>query len=140
MSIEIQMFNADAAAARFDGMIHQIARFGNPGIAHFIREWQSEDLDRKHPFLTGKSPHWSGGHVSAQTTVRPHSRYEVQHSKAFQARLGRRLRGKKHPRLIPAVQRLRWSTRPILRAGLWEQLVERITKAFNAEISWARKK
>ena len=80
--------------------------------------WQTDDVHRKHADVR----HTRSG---VRTTFRPHSRYEMMRRRRSARRLIRR------GRYVP-----RWSTRPILRQQLLDELYERIVKMLHEKFKW----
>jgi hypothetical protein len=119
VGFNFQMEGLDAIAARIDGMVHKLAHAKAVDVGQVLSEWQTKDMHRRRPFTMR-----SRRKGRAVTVVRPHSRYEMQHSHRFQMKVRRRLK-RKPDAAIPLVRR-RWSTRPILRAELEEQLSQRV--------------
>jgi len=132
MSLTIQFQNADEAASRFGKMIDRIGYFAGVEMPREMSAWQTQDMHRKRP-ATKRGP-WAHHQKSASTIIRPHSRYEVERSKAYQAGLLRRLRRAR--RVIRTHIELRRSTRPILRESLYQQFIERLSAAFYETITW----
>src|SRR5215831_4537153 len=98
-----------------DGMIHRIDHLGRVDIGAELSAWQVDDLHRHRPFtMRNRRAH------TATTKIRPHSKYETQHSRrAFGRAVRRILRDK------PTMYR-HWSTRPILRKEMYDRLCERL--------------
>jgi hypothetical protein len=116
-------------------MIGHITYFGSVEMPRELSQWQTEDMHRKRAGT--KRKRWRAHKTSAVTLIRPHSRYEVQRSRAYQTGLRRRIRSKrKRPSEAIVAARLRRSTRPILRESLYQAFTQRLTAAFHETVSW----
>jgi hypothetical protein len=113
---------ADELLKKFETFGAQIKEL-HSSIPQALKDWQVEDLHRKHPSQKTRS---FRNRVIATTKILPHSRYEVMKSR--QARKLRRRR--KHTGVRPP------STRPILRAGLEEQLHARLITLASEAMKW----
>lgn len=130
--ISLEVVGAGEFATHIREMIGRISHFANIDMANEFAGWQREDMHRKHAAV--KKSSWWNHKRSASTTIRPHSRYEMARSHAYQQRLRKRLgRGKKG---FVAPSQLRHSTRPILRESLDKQFHDRLTQLFFEKIHW----
>jgi hypothetical protein len=108
-------------------MLKKIDHFKAVDIGAEMSAWQTEDMHRHRPFTMR-----SRRAGRATTKIRPHSLYEMKHSRSAQRRFLRRARK------LPYVADYRhWSTRPILRDELEQRLVDRMTTLLNEKITWA---
>jgi hypothetical protein len=115
------------------GMIRKIGHFKTVDIGQQLSDWQSEDMHRHRPFTMRKRG-------VASTTIRPHSLWEMtgEHG-GFVRKQGRRLQSRATRRLRSVKRRVRrFSTRPILRAELYQELVERMNRALREKLTWSR--
>jgi hypothetical protein len=133
MPFTFEIANADAIAKTVGKMIGNITYFGGVEMPKEMSDWQVQDMHRKRPGTTRKR--WRRGATSAQTIIRPHSRYETARSQAYQKRLLRRLRRTRR-RVITNYIQLRRSTRPILRESLFDQFCTRMQQAMQETIVW----
>jgi hypothetical protein len=124
MHIDVQ--GLDALHARLTAMTTKLDHFNKVEMRQTMSTWQTDDLHRQHPFTKHT-------HNRVQTTVRPHSRRELLGKRKYL----RKVLHQKLPRVRRRSHRIyrRTSTRPILRAELWQSLVERMTAALG-EIKW----
>lgn len=146
MEIEI---NVDSLIGRIDGMIQNIDHFKRVDIGMAMSDWQSEDMHRHRPFTMR-----SRARGLATTTARQHSLYEMLRSegaylgakelrglrRSLNKRLRHRLpRSKKKVAWSPSIgrQHRHWSSRPILRRELIEQLRDREWEALQSKVTWA---
>jgi hypothetical protein len=111
----------DALSKRLGAIIGRIRHFKQVDIGQVLSAWQTEEMHRKRPFTmrarrVGR----------ASTIIRPHSLFEMKHSRRATRRAIRR---HKPP---PA----RWSTRPILRDQLLSELQSRLEEALQEKIHW----
>ncbi len=118
--VEVEFSGTDAFEKRLGDMLGHLRHFKAVDLGHVLSDWQTEDLHRKKPFTMRFR-----GAGKASTRVRPHSRYEVMHSRRYQRSLRRHA-------LVPT----RISTRPILRAELYPELWDRFTKAVAEKLHW----
>ena len=116
--ITIQLDGLKAIDHRLESMVEAIDDLQHHGIPDELSEWQRSDVHRKRAF----TKHTRSG---ARTLFRPHSRYESMHRRRFARKLIRR------GRFVP-----RWSTRPILRVVLWDQLVDRMAALAAEKLKW----
>jgi hypothetical protein len=114
-----------------NGMIHKISHFKRVDVGYELSSWQTEEMHRERPFTKRNR-----GQGSAATLIRPHSRFEVNRSRTAQRRLARRAKRKS---FTGSSEYRKWSTRPILRAELWDKLVERMVDAFRTKLTWKSK-
>jgi hypothetical protein len=125
--IEVSL-DASGPAATIAGMLRRIDHFKRVDIGQGLSEWQTDDMHRNRPFTMRNR---KAGR--ATTLIRPHSRYEVNRSRAAQRRLTRRA---KRPSYTGPTQIRHWSTRPILRSELYESLITRMTDLFGRLLVW----
>jgi hypothetical protein len=127
--------DASGPLGALNGMLRKIDHFGRVGIGQELSNWQVDDMHRGRPFtLRNRS------RKTAKTSVRPHSRYEVNRSRKAQRRIVRRLRRKGGLLSLPVQPKQPWSTRPILRAELLARLHERMGEALRRELQWPKGK
>jgi len=135
MPFEFKVNNADALAEAIGEMIGKITYFGNVGMPREMSEWQMQDMHRKR--AATRRRRWRAHKTSAETIIRPHSRFEVERSRRYQQRLSRRLRSKhKRPSVELVAIEQRHSMRPILRESLYQRFVERMSEAMQETIVW----
>ena len=120
--------DAKAAQETVDSMIHQLTHFTRIDIGQVMSDWQTEDMHRQRPFTMRNR-----GAGRATTIVRPHSRFEVNRSRMAQRRIARRAKSKKWAGVVSPFRK--WSTRPILRSEMMDDLVRRAQEAL-AKIKW----
>jgi hypothetical protein len=120
----------------------RVEHFKRVDIGAELSEWQVEDMHRHRPFTMRAR---AAGRAS--TVVRPHSLYEMLKSEGVrleQRQLRHVRRGLKkhlrHPLQRPSRMRLRehrhWSTRPILRSLLMQDLASRYTELLAEKLKW----
>ena len=122
--------DASGPLAVVNDMIRKVNHFKRVDIGTTFSEWQTEDMHRGRPFTLRAR---SRGRVA--TIIRPHSRFEVNRSRAAQRRLARRA---KRASFTGSSTYRKWSTRPILRVELLEKLVTRMNEALHKHIVWKR--
>lgn len=139
--LSFQFANGDEVANRFGKMIGRIGYFGGVEMTRQMSKWQNEDMHRRR--AATKPTRWKKGIKQASTKIRPHSRFEVRRSEAYQAGKALRLkvvggvrRYRKVKRRSTGPIRQKTSTRPILRQSLYQQFVTRESDAFQ-KLSWA---
>jgi hypothetical protein len=116
--VSVSLEGLDRVTAKIDGMKRKIAHLEHVDIVNEVRDWETQDVNRKHP----------GAHrtrFGAKVLFRPHSRYEMARHRAAMRRIL-----KHHGILRPP------STRPILRQVMIDRLRERMTKMFHEKIQW----
>ena len=119
--VTFQITGLDAISKRLGDMLHRIEHFKAVDIGHELSAWQTDQMHRKRPFTMRAR---RAGR--ATTIIRPHSRYEMRHARsAFRRALRHHLAGPVH-----------WSTRPILRGELLDELQTRMGEALNEKIHW----
>jgi hypothetical protein len=117
------------------GMIRKIDHFKRVDIGKELSDWQVEQMHRHKPFTMRNR-----ARGIASTTIRPHSLWEMTHEHGgFERKTGRRLQSRATRRLRSLKRRLRrWSTRPILRPELYQELIERMNRALGEKLTWSR--
>ncbi len=118
---------------KLTGMRDRISHFANVDMANEFAAWQREDLHRKHAAV--KKSTWWNHKRSASTTIRPHSRYEMARSKAYQQGLRRRM-GRRKNKTTAVPGQIHRSTRPILREAIEKLFFSRLTAVFYEKIKW----
>jgi hypothetical protein len=103
-------------------------------IADELTNWQHEDMRRAYPNTTLED-------CEASTLIWPRSRMSEQDEKLRRQQMVRRAKWPPHARRqqrAPAgtAGRVK-STRPILRESLFDQLVDRMDKLMEDDLSWA---
>lgn len=121
MPIEFEAEGLKHINNRLDAMLAKLDHFSKVELGDVMSDWQTKDVHRHRPFTM----RWRGQKRQVATKFRPHSLYEVKRS-LLQERWARR------HRMPPR----RWSTRPFLRPGMWDKLVQEMTDAFHAAIKW----
>jgi hypothetical protein len=114
--LDIQ-FDVEAVRDRLDNMLGRLRHLKYTDLGDEFASWQTQDVHRKHAAVRRIRR-------GVATTFRPHSRFEMQRRRRFARRLIRK------GRFVP-----RWSTRPILRAELLDQLYERMS-ALAERLKW----
>ena len=115
-------FDTSKLQKRLDDMTEQLKALGQVQLGQELKAWQSEDMHRKHPTQRV----WAKG-KRASTIIRPHSIYEMKRSKKAAQRATRRKSG-----WGPLAHT---STRPVLRAELYDRLTARMHDLI-AKIKW----
>ncbi len=97
-------------------------------IPEELKDWEAEDMDRQVPWARQKN---RGRRT--YTVIRPHSAKSIRWRKAHQQARRAALRAQHHRfrRERPP------STRPILRAELFDRLCERMATLLRATITWS---
>jgi hypothetical protein len=127
ISAEFDPASVQRINEKLSGMLKKIDHFGRVEMGQIMSAWQTDDLHRQRPF-TKRS---RGKIKKVETVIRPHSLWEMSHShwrRVHKQRAPRHLRRRRHYR--------RWSTRPILRAGLDTKLFSDMIDAFHRAIKW----
>jgi hypothetical protein len=125
LSLEANQADLMAITDSLRSVLNRIDHFGYVELGEIMSDWQTGDMHRKRPFTMRTRGRRSLRKVA--TTVRPHSRYEMQGEHRALLRAKRRHQLPHH-----------WSTRPILRASLESSLFDKMTEAFHAAIRWGR--
>lgn len=116
--IDIGLIGLKAVTDKLDAMRAKIAHAKHVDLGDEFASWQTDDVHRKHADVR----HTRSG---VRTTFRPHSRYEMMRRRRSARRLIRR------GRYVP-----RWSTRPILRQQLLDELYERMVEMLHEKFKW----
>lgn len=128
-----------AAHAAVDGMIRKLNHFRRVDIGAELSSWQTQNMHRHRPFTMR-----SRAKGTATTVIRPHSEFEIEQrervAKRYERgvrRLLRQLTGKskRKVRRIPRPIH-RTSTRPYLRASLYQMLRTRMANVMQARLKW----
>ena len=117
MPIVIEADGFEETAERVDKMILQLRELRGYEIGREFAEWQEQDVNPKHAFVVKHRATWT-------TRFRPHSRWEMTRHRYAMRRLVRRGRYTGY-----------YSTRPVLRQELLDQLVTRMEALLN-NIKW----
>jgi hypothetical protein len=126
MPVEIKLEGLPAIEKRIGGMIGRLRNLSSRGVRNELADWEVEDMHRDAPWARRSRPRGT-----AYTTVRPHSRYEMRRSRAYQRRaLRRTLKGSTAP------FQMKTSTRPILRQELLDRLAERYVELLSERLRW----
>jgi hypothetical protein len=113
-------------------MQERIDHLKSVDIGEELTAWQKEDLHRRRGFTMR-----SRRAGKASTIVRPHSRFEMRKGKRYQRRIAKRVaKGGKKAFLTFQRWQVRTSTRAILRAGLLQQLQERVAAMVADKLKW----
>jgi hypothetical protein len=116
--------------AKLSGMIEKLSELKRNDLADEFALWQTEDLNRDKAAVQRARGGW-------RTTIRPHSRYEMQASKRYQRRQLRRVStGTARAAKAFMLWQAKTSTRPILRAELSDQLRERMLALVQNKLKW----
>jgi hypothetical protein len=111
---------------RLGSMVGRLRQLTARGVRNELADWEVEDMHRQAPWARRSRPRGT-----AYTTVRPHSRYEMRRSRAYQRRaLRRTLKGS------TAFFEAKTSTRPILRQELLDRLAERYVELLSERLQW----
>lgn len=131
-SYEMANITLDTSALekRITRMIYRIQHVKRVEVGQVLSDWQVDDMHRHRPGTKRNR-----GMGTASTIVRPHSLREMQRSRKFGQTMGRIIRSKRRKNKVVPRTYLRTSTRPILRAELFEKLKERV-HALVARIHW----
>jgi phospholipid N-methyltransferase len=139
----IELDGVDAIVKKLDEMRQKIDHFKRVDIGTELSAWQMDDLHRHgHPFTMR-----SRAKGTATTVVRPHSLYEMIKSEGVELEqkplhhfirvLNKRLRHKlPRGRKLVLRRHRHWSTRPILRSALEQQLWDRMVRLLREKIKW----
>lgn len=119
ISIEINGDDGKAIIDRLMETHQEIWYFGAHGMRHVMDAWQKNDMHRKRDFTQQR------GRRRVFTVIRPHSWWEIKREERLDLRRARR----HQPVRI-------YSTRPILRQVLYDQLVDEMTDAMREAIHW----
>lgn len=122
---------------RIGGMVRAITIFGSRGIRREMDAWQTDQMHRQNAW--SKRVPWRAHRAGAFTIIRPHSKFEVDRSRAYQMGQRRKQRAaarRKKPVLI-AIANPKTSTRPILRESLLDALAARLSAALARSITWS---
>ena len=143
MSIEVKI-DTEPVIKRIDAMRQKIAHMKRVDIGAELSAWQVENMHRHRPFTMRNR-----GQGSAATKIRPHSLLEMLKSEGVSLSLKERRhlltgvrrhlkRPRMHKRHRPLVYRehRHWSTRPILRQALEDQLFERVINMVQEKLTW----
>jgi hypothetical protein len=117
MPIEIEVTGVEETMARLDGMIEKLIELRTHKIGEEFANWQTETVHRRAPFVVHHRNVWG-------TRFRPHSRWEMQRHRRAMRRLVR------HGRYTGF-----YSTRPILRQELLDDLVKRMEEVLS-DVRW----
>jgi hypothetical protein len=131
MSLDISV-DADPLSKRLGEMLAKIDHFKRVDIGAGLSDFQTQDMHRHRPFTMR-----SRAKGLAVTKIRPHSLYEMQHSRKATMKLRRYIRSTaKRRRKKPPRFYIHYSQRPILREDLFAVLDERMTNLLNEKIKW----
>jgi hypothetical protein len=123
------------ASARFTKMIESISHFANVDMRGEFRGWQRESMHRKWP--STRMSKWSRHKRSATSIIRPHSKFEMARSAAYQAGLSRqRVKQRRKKFRAQTIGHPKTSTRPILRQSIEREFMDRLSSAFFEKIKW----
>ena len=120
--LKVTVENAGEFEKRLGEMAEKLKKLGSQDIGNELFNWQAEDMHRMRP-----KQRVSTRGKRASTIIRPHSVGEMKRAHRALLRARRRKAG------VAALRR--WSTRPILRAVLYDKLAERM-RALLATIKW----
>jgi hypothetical protein len=118
LTIDIDVTALKAVNERIDTMVAAIEQLRSHDLATELGAWEVGDLNRRRAYVKRRR---NGG----STNVRQHSWYETKGRKRFARKLIRK------GRYVP-----RWSTRPVLRPSLLDQLSDRVAALAEASLHW----
>jgi hypothetical protein len=124
--------DTEAVLKKCVGMLAKIDHFKRVDIGTGLSDFQVDDMHRHRPFTMR-----SRARGRAVTKVRPHSLYEMEHSRRATRRIVRYIKSKAKRRRKQAPRfYMHTSVRPILRAEMYSALDTRMTNLFIEKIKW----
>jgi hypothetical protein len=120
LTIQLDEVALKSVTRRIDTMVEAIEQLRHVDLGNELADWETSDMRRKRPYTKHR-------YNGASTIIRAHSWFEVK---------GRRKVVRKLIRKGRYIGGRRWSTRPVLRPFLLDQLSDRIEALAEQSLRW----